>query len=63
MQRSYISFLSRQQKPLFERNQTQSIEENTWSQGPGNNRLEASFAGPGPGKGRILGAGTQHLFA
>ena len=63
MQRSCISFLNRQQKPLFERNQTQSVEEKTWSQGPWNNGLEASFEGAGPGKGRILGAGTQHLFA
>ena len=62
MQHSYIIFLSCQQHPLFDTNQTQNIEEKTWSQGPGNKGLEAGFTGAG-GKAQISAAGISvHLY-
>ena len=62
MQRSCIIFLSCQQHPLFDTNQTQNVEEKTWSQGPGNKGLEAGFTGAG-GKAQISAAGiSAHLY-
>ena len=63
MQHSYIIFLSCQQHPLFDTNQTQNIEEKTWSQGPGNKGLEAGFTGAGAGKGANLSGTDQRSFA
>ena len=58
MEHSRIIFVSHRENPLFERNQTQSIEK-TWSQGPGIQGLEAGFTGTGVGKGRISGGGDS----
>ena len=53
-----ISFSDHYLKPstkyLLRRNQTQSVEEKTWSQGPGNKGPEA-----GAGKGVNLGGGDS----
>ena len=59
MQHSHIIFLSHRENPLFERNQTQSIEEKTWSQGLGIKGLEAGFAGAGVAKAQISGGGDS----
>ena len=53
-------YLKPSRKALFKRNQTQSVEEEkTWSQGPGNNGLEAGFTGAGMGGGVNLGGGAS----
>ena len=46
-------------KALFKRNQTQIVQEKTWSQGPGNKGREAGFAGTGAGTGVNLGGGDS----
>ena len=62
IQHSHIIFLSHRENPLFERNQTESVEK-TWSQGPGIKGLEAGFAGAGVAKAWISWVRTQRLFA
>ena len=54
MQHSHITFLSHQENSLFERNKMQSVEEKTWSQGPGSRLCEIWG-----GKGANLGGGDS----
>ena len=53
-------YLKPSTKSLLRRNQIQSVEEEkTWSQGPGNEGLEAGFLGAGVGKGANLEGGDS----